>query len=416
MSKETIILDQASAQVLPRCDFRIDYCAATQQGATHAKNEDAHLCRPAIGLFGIADGMGGHAAGDMASRVSLQCIERVLGGADAAAVLERYVRQPDLVERRAVFALLKQAYAAANEAVLSAALRHGGDKGMGSTLDVVLLVRDRAFFAHLGDSRAYLVRPMATLQLTHDHALYDSLQQTGKRISVKRWIKSPLARHIGSTKRQAVDTLFVDLQPGDKIILCTDGAYGALDDECDFGALCEGSAKSVCTSLIEAAATQGLGDDATVVTLRIGDRFVARAADGGPRAEDIAVALTSPLLCELAPSAALAALQAAVEVELDEGTRIDRAVASDRVAYIVLDGLVQLPSGRTLGASGLLFPESLLDVPMRNELPTTVTRARLLRIRHDDFVEVCSHDPALAAGLYQRLARHLATLAASGSG
>ena len=404
---------QASSVVAPHCDFRLDYCAASKQGTHRDKNEDSVLCRPDLGLFAVADGMGGHAAGDVASRVALEHVEHELAMPQVAQTLERYVLSPDLEARRAVFAALKGAFAAANAAVLAAAAELANEKGMGTTLDVVLLVRDRAFLAHVGDSRAYIVRPATVLQLTHDHALYDTLQQTGKRIAVKRWHKSPLAKHIGSTKRQVVDTLFVDLAVGDKIVLCTDGAYGALDEEGDFGALCEGGPHTVCTNLLDCAATHGQTDDATVITIRAGERFVSREVDAGPRSSDVAVAAASPLLSELPMAMVLTALQAAVEIEVEVGASVDRAAAGDRVAYIVLDGLVKLANGRMLGASGLLLPESLLDVPLRGELPTVLERARLLRIRHDDFVEVCAHDPLLAAALYQRLARHLATVGGS---
>jgi CRP-like cAMP-binding protein len=90
-------------------------------------------------------------------------------------------------------------------------------------------------------------------------------------------------------------------------------------------------------------------------------------------------------------------------------------VANDRVAYLILDGLVRTPGGRTLGASALLMAESLLDMPQHGPLPAVVARARLLRIRHDDFKQVCSHDPHLAAALYLRIARHLANALPGGS-
>ena len=83
-------------------------------------------------------------------------------------------------------------------------------------------------------------------------------------------------------------------------------------------------------------------------------------------------------------------------------------IGSNSIRLVVYDGLVRTPSGRTLGASALLMAESLLDIAQHGPLPAVAARARLLRIRHDDFRQVCSHDPHLAAALYMRLARHLA--------
>jgi hypothetical protein len=109
------------------------------------------------------------------------------------------------------------------------------------------------------------------------------------------------------------------------------------------------------------------------------------------------------------PGAVLGALAAGVEIELGPGDRLPREVASDLCAYLILDGLIDFPGGRKLGASGLVFAESLVGVRREGELPVAGARSRLIRIRKDDFTEVCDHDADLAAALYQRLAHHLAS-------
>ena len=109
----------------------------------------------------------------------------------------------------------------------------------------------------------------------------------------------------------------------------------------------------------------------------------------------------------------LGALAAAVEVEREAGASVPRVVANDLVAYVVLDGIVDGvgPSGRQVGTGALIFPESLVGVWGDGPLPRVSRTARLLRVRADDFEEVCAADPALAAELYQRLALHLARTA-----
>ncbi len=406
--------EHAESQVVARVDFRIDFCSATAMGEDRDENQDALLCRPDLALFAVADGMGGHAAGDVAARLSLESTLRLLKTKKASRLIRKYETDPKLDNRRAVVGLLREAIDEANDAVLKASSEDEALRGMGTTLDLILLVRDRAFVAHVGDARAYLVRPKAHVQLTHDHTAYDSLRTSGKRAPNRRWVRSPLNSSIGNSPRVTVDTLFVDLSSGDRVILCTDGAYGPVDSERAFFRLCEtGSPREICGGIIAAAREQGGRDDATVIVLNIGERFVAHHADPGPRALDIEVISASPLLTGLPPSAVLSTLAAGVEVEIEEGDEIPRAVANDRVAYLVLDGLIELPNGRNLGASGLLMPESLLDVAGRGALPTVVSRARLLRIRHDDFTEVCNHDRRLAAKLYKRLAKHLATVGPS---
>ncbi len=407
------VVEHARAAVVPSFDFRIDYCLATVIGTKRETNEDAMCCVPARALFGMADGMGGHAAGEVAAEMSLEVASTYLASKESRRIVTRYARDPDVANRRKVFALLDAAMRAANKAVMEAGAASEAHKGMGTTLDLLLLVRDRAFIAHVGDSRVYLVRSTATLQLTHDHALYDSLRTSGKRTPARRFSRSPLANSIGQSSRIAVDTLFVDLNPGERIIMCTDGIFNALEGEAAFGQACRANdVLAVSRRLIQAAREYEGTDDASVVAVNVGERFVQRTAESGPRARDIEVVSDSPLLTGLAPAHVLATLVAAVEVELDSGKKVPRAVANDRVAYLLLDGLVQLSNGRTLGAPALLMAESLLDVALRDELPVVSERARLLRIRHDDFNEVCAHDPALAAELYKRIARHLATTAA----
>src|SRR5262249_54272386 len=104
----------------------------------------------------------------------------------------------------------------------------------------------------------------------------------------------------------------------------------------------------------------------------------------------------------------LAALAAAVEVEIAAGERVPRLVANDWVCYIIVSGQVSLPDGRVLGPSGVLFIESLMGVAREGELPLVVETARLMRLRADDFAEVCAEDVELSNQLHMRIARHLA--------
>ena len=395
---------------MPSFDFRVDYCAGTVTGHGRDHNEDAVLCRPDLGLFAIADGMGGHAAGEVAARKSLDAVEQRLAADDAREILEAYAAEPMVQNRREVFDLLTQAMRDANKAVMAAGEASADKRGMGCTLDLTVLVRDRAFFAHVGDSRAYLVRPTASLQLTHDHAAYDSLRTSGKRAPMAGATRSPLTNSIGHHEKLVVDTLFVDLSTNDRVVLCTDGAFSMFEAEAAFGRVCRsGGAMEVCEALVNRVrARKGL-DDATVLVLRVRERFAKRKGDAGPRSRDLATISASPLLMEMTPADVLNAMAAGVEIELPAGADIPRAVANDRVAYVILDGLVELGSGRKLGPSGLLLVESLLDVSTRGKLPKVLERARLLRMRHDDFMEVCAHNVQLSAELHKRIARHLAT-------
>jgi serine/threonine protein phosphatase PrpC len=400
---------RAVSRILPRFDFRIDFAASTDVGLVRETNEDRTLCCPEHALFGIADGMGGHAAGEVAAELALETLRAEVARPQSAAILDAYVAGPSLDARREVFALLRRLAEAANAAVRDARRREPGREDMGTTLDFVLLAHSRAFFAHAGDSRAYLVRPTATVQLTQDHVLYDTLRAAGSPTPPRRPARNPLVNAIGLAATLSVDTLFVELARGDRILLCTDGVHGTIESEAALSRFCvKGAAADVAAGLIKHARDRGGCDNASAIVIEIRDRFVKRADDSGPSAHDLSVLASCPLLAGMPPAAVLGALAAGVEVEAAPGQRLPREVANDLVAYLVLDGVVELGDGRRLGSSGLIFAESLVGVRRKGDLPVVRAPTRLIRIRKDDFTEVCDHDRGLAAALYQRLAAYLA--------
>jgi serine/threonine protein phosphatase PrpC len=379
-------------------------------GRSRSQNEDAHLVAPELALFAVADGMGGHAAGEVASRLAVDEVRRSIGGTRSQRAIEAYVREPSLQTRRAVLARLKRAFEHANTRVQAEAQSRPGMVGMGTTLDVAWLARDHAFIGHAGDSRVYLARSRAVLQLTQDHAEIESLKATGVLGAHGRPRgANRLLNAVGLKDTLIVDTLFVDLARGDRLLLCTDGVHGQIDSEGEIGELLRtGSVEDGARALVQRAGAKGR-DNATALVVEIADRFVRReVSDRGVRARDIERAKLSPLLIELPISRVMSALAAAVEIELSDGELVPQVVASDLVSYIVLDGLVRCDGDRLVSVGALLFSESLVGVAVRGELPVTENQTRLLRLRADDFTEVCAGDPGLAAELYRRLATHLA--------
>lgn len=389
--------------ILPRFDYRADFAMASDKGARREHYEDAALLAPEIALFAVADGMGGHRAGDVAARLSVETVRRVLSGREAQRVIDAYVAKADLENRRAVYACLRRAFEEANRAVLADSAANEEHRGMGTTLDAVWLARGNAFVAHAGDGRVYLARARAMLQLTQDHS-------SGGGSGVLR--SSGITNAIGLADQVQVDTLFVDLGRSDRLLLCTDGVHGQVEAEAELSELVRsGSAAQASGSLVARAAELGR-DNATAVVVEVGERFVKRTDhDRGLAAADLERARQSPLLVDLPQSFALSALAAAVEVEFAAGDRIPRLVTSNLVAYIVLDGVVRYSNAeRTVGAGALVFPESLVGLAGPGEPPIADQTTRVLRVRADDFAEVCA-DPRLAAELYRRLATHIARVA-----
>ena len=405
--------------ILPRFDFRAEYGVATDTGSKRQGNEDAYVIAPEIAVFAVADGMGGHRAGEVAARIAIEEVVAVLSSQSAIRAVERYVSNAGLDSRRKVLAFLRRAVEQANVRIRREALANPEHSGMGTTLDVVWLARDHAFIAHAGDGRVYLARSRAVLQLTHDHTLSarQSRMPDGLGIGgVDGPQSSGVTNALGLSDAVQVDTLFVDLTSRDRLLLCSDGVHGQLESEQEISELLRtGSPEASARALILRAA-EGGRDNATAVIIEIADRFVKRPdRDRGLSPADLENARQSPLLVDLPLPLALTALSAAVEIEVAQGASVPRAIANDLVAYIVLEGLVKHPDGRSVGPGALLYPESLVGVWGQAGPPVAEQTSRLLRVRADDFGEICS-EPRYAAELYRRLAAHLARLAVKGGG
>jgi PPM family protein phosphatase len=389
-----------TGRILPRFDFRVDIAADSIVGKVREKNEDTLLVAPELALFGVADGMGGLANGEVASRTAVEVVRKALSDRAAVRVLEGYQRTGDLESRRQVTKLLRDALEAAHGELLKA---HEDDgNAMGTTLDVCLLLRGQAFLAHVGDSRAFLVRSRATLLLTEDHLVRDPSARPDESSRAPR----PLASGLGLPAPLRIDTFHVDLLRGDTLLLATDGAYGPLGDEASVAALCRNPVKIVVEQLMKTSLSKGGRDNASCIALRIDERFVARP-DDKLFADSIRVLSETPVFAGLPTPALLAILSAGVEVEISEGDRLMPFETGDYCAFVVLEGVVAV-GDTSFGPPALLFGESLVGVDRRRPPAVARGRMRCLRFRKDDVEEITRHDATLGLEVYRRLATHLA--------
>ena len=239
--------------------LRISAHAATDVGRVRDGNEDSYFAGTTV--FAVADGMGGHQAGEVASRTALQPISELDGQMFASA--------EDAQEA------LVDAITQANAAVVAEGSADPELSGMGTTLTAVIVRDGRLHLAHVGDSRAYLLRERETIsQLTTDHTLVEQLVRDG-RLSREEAATHPqrsvITRAIGVEREVQVDSLPpIELQPGDQVLLCSDGLTGPVGDA-DIARLLEPDAdgEAVCRRLVEAANDAGGPDNITVVLLRV---------------------------------------------------------------------------------------------------------------------------------------------------
>lgn len=247
----------------------LELAGLTDVGRRREHNEDALLLAPAHQLVVVADGMGGHEAGEVASNVCITTFERFFG-AQAADPDSTWPYRFDPGHDEHANRLLV-AIRLANKQIRDTAAREGrGD--MGTTCVALRVVGARAYFAWVGDSRGYLLRGGVLKPITEDHSLVNELLRTGRirPTDVPNFQhKNVITRALGTNVEVAVDAVRVPLEPGDVAVVCCDGLTGMLDDE-RIGAIVdrEPSLERACQQLVDAANAAGGLDNITVALAR----------------------------------------------------------------------------------------------------------------------------------------------------
>jgi protein phosphatase len=239
--------------------MRLNAAGASDVGRRRRMNEDAYSLVPEDGLFLVADGMGGHSAGHVASELAAREVLRTVG-------------DPSHAEGRTPTDRLRGAVGSANDAILSASKTRDEWTGMGTTLVALLAVGDRAALAHVGDSRAYLVRRGRVRQLTDDHSLVGELQRRGE-LTPDAAREHPhrhvLTRALGVRRGVEADLAELTLAADDVFVLCTDGLTTHVRDE-ELAEIVsgEGDPQVAAKALVDLANERGGEDNVTVVVLR----------------------------------------------------------------------------------------------------------------------------------------------------
>lgn len=222
-------------------------------GLVRSGNEDAFLLAPP--LFAVADGMGGHLAGEVASSLAIETLLASAPRTSDAKALARAVHQ-------------------ANEAVIQAAKEGRGRQGMGTTLTAVMLDGTRIAVAHVGDSRAYLLHFGRLQQLTNDHSLVADLVRLGQLTPEEARThpnRSVITRALGSDRNMLVDAFELEAAPGDRLLIASDGLTSMVSDEMIERILATAPTPAdAVDALIDAALDAGGTDNVTVIVTDIG--------------------------------------------------------------------------------------------------------------------------------------------------
>ncbi len=235
--------------------------ARSDVGCVRPHNEDSYLVQSP--LFCVCDGMGGHAAGEVASSIAVETIAKTAPqSADAAR--------------------LAAAVEAANAAVIEAALNGLGKPGMGCTATCAYIENDTLAIAHVGDSRAYLLHEGTLIRVTRDHSYVEELVDAGEITADEARVhpnRSVITRALGSDPAMYADHFTLHIEEGDRLILCSDGLSSMIPDSDIENIATQSSSAQICVdNLVDAALAAGGHDNVTVVVVDLVDDGVMREA------------------------------------------------------------------------------------------------------------------------------------------
>ena len=396
----------------PSLEPSLRFAAQTNVGKQRDHNEDNFLVDKKLRLYVVCDGMGGHAAGEVASAVAVRTLsEEIRRSQD---LLDDYVKGStggSRVSKRDITNMLGFAVNCASRKIHAEAAQDEKKRGMGTTLVAVLFLGSQAFIIHVGDSRIYLMRNGNLEQLTEDHNVYNEFIKK-KKIDLgnaaKLAPKQAITRAVGVYEHCEPETLVIDVAAGDRFLLCTDGLSGYFDAP-------EGSPEelaqkltapdpdSVVVDLVDTANNRGGKDNITAVLVAL----EAMEADDEERLSQLetqkSVLASTPLFSALNARELRQVLQVTeVEQYIDRQVIVREGEQGEQL-YIVLSGQVEVTrSGAPVARldPGEHFGEMAL---IRNQPRSASARAmgptQLMVIHRKDFFEILRTEHRLAVKL-----------------
>lgn len=252
--------------------------ALTDKGMKREQNQDSILCAPEIGLFAVADGMGGHHGGEVASQISIQNIETYFRTLDKSIFLSDGKSDEKEVLMISI-EKTKNSIRLANSAIQHRGTQQPELKGMGTTTSVLFLPSaiqpssptQYAIMAQVGDSRCYYIHKNKIWQLTKDHSLVQERLRAGlitRSQAKKDRNRNIITRSVGYESQVEVDVFWIPVQKGDRFLLCSDGLHGLLEEP-DMLSLIDDDLERSTRALINRANENGGDDNVSAILVEV---------------------------------------------------------------------------------------------------------------------------------------------------
>ena len=240
--------------------MKINCCGKTDVGRKRSNNEDALIVKPELNFLAVADGMGGQASGEVASKIFIDTTLELFSAGEHKS--EQETRD-----------LIQDAFILANQRILKLALDNPRQKGMGCTGELIAFYENKHVIGHVGDSRAYVLRNGKLLQLTRDHSYIQEEIDNGRITEEEAKVhphRNVISRAVGVKDELAVDLINGECSPGDIFLLCSDGLTGMVSDtDIEKTLLSSSSLPRKVENLIDSANSAGGKDNVTVALCEV---------------------------------------------------------------------------------------------------------------------------------------------------
>ena len=375
--------------------MHIQFAALTDVGRSRDHNEDNFLVAPRLQLYVVADGMGGHSAGEVASAMAVnQVRDAVAASADMIQAFKAGQGPRDGIAR-----MLENAVQTASHQIFETGMSNPAQRGMGTTVTSLLVTGNVGFIAHVGDSRLYLLRDDEVHQLTEDHSLLNELMRHGKIKSQKDLdprFKNAVTRAVGVHETIDVDVFLFDILPGDRILICSDGLHGYLDNDRVREVSAIAALDDSVREYIDFANRRGGIDNITAIVLEAPDP----EDDHAETRQRFQMLRDLPLFQFLHYQELVRMVDAADEITIAPGETVFSAGDAGDTFYTVLSGEAAVSRGdlqlQTLPPGTCFGEMALVEETRRTVTVVAATELTLLALRREAFLDALQRNAPLA--------------------
>lgn len=366
----------------------VTHAGRTDVGVVRSNNEDAYLIDESINLFVVCDGVGGRSGGETASRIACEWIGSRVH--TETARLQSFGSTGAQINRREIGALLENAISEASGRIRQHAAENPPLSGMATTAAVLLIAGNHAFAAHVGDSRIYLVRHKTLHLLTEDHSLLNDLKRRGRdpdRSHLGAAYQGALTRALGVLNTARVDLLDLELLPGDRFVICSDGVHGAVGETSMQAIAPHGDVNEAVDMYIDTSLQNGGPDNATVIVVEV---HQDQAEDRATRVRRRLEALQGISMFRYLPYPDLIRVAGVSnEIKIPRGQVVFEENTIGESLYVILDGTVGVMKAGAeiaeLGAGAHFGEMSLIERTPRSAGIVAKTDVEALLIQRDEF-------------------------------